>query len=113
MIFESFALLVAVPVHEEAVWPVNCDDRYEHDARDAEGSDPRQEPDRKAEWTQELGSNRQQRKHRRNPRVREELHSTFEAMAPKPAEHFLSPMREDHNRKSESQYQSGYSTVRL
>src|SRR4029434_10613849 len=98
MIFESFAFLVTIPVHEEPVWPVNGDDRYEHDARDAEGSDPREEPDRKVERTQELGSNRKQRKHRRNPGGREKLHGSFEAMAAKPAEHFLSPMREDHNR---------------
>src|SRR5262245_21180712 len=113
VIFESLALLVTVPVDEEPVLPVNCDDRYEHHTRDAEGGDACQEPDRKAERTQELSSNRQEREYRRNPRAREKLHGPPETMTAKPAEHFLSPMREYHNRQSESEHQSSYVTVRL
>src|ERR687892_1708322 len=33
VVFESLAFLVAVPVHKETVWPVNCDDSHEHHAR--------------------------------------------------------------------------------
>jgi len=58
VIFESLAFLVAVPIHKETVWPVNCEDSHEHHARDTEGRNARQEPDREAERTKELSGNR-------------------------------------------------------
>jgi hypothetical protein len=59
LVFESLAFLVPVPVHKETVWPVNCNDSHEHHARDAEGRNARQEPDRETERTKELSGNRQ------------------------------------------------------
>src|SRR6266576_6826799 len=92
VIFESLAFLVAVPVHKETVWP-NCNDSHEHHARNAEGRNARQEPNGEAERTEELGSNRQQRKHCWNLRVREVLHGSPESMVAKPAEHLLRAVR--------------------
>src|SRR6266576_1527194 len=95
VIFESLAFLVAVPVHKETVWP-NCNDSHEHHARDAEGRNARQEPDREAKRTEELGGNRQHTKPLGNSRVREVLHGSAKAMAAKPAEHLLSAVRKHH-----------------
>src|SRR4029434_7939899 len=71
--------------------------------RDAEGGDARQEPDRKANRTEEFDSNRQQRKHGGNPRVREKFHGSLKAMAAKPAKRFLSAVWKHHYRKNDSQ----------
>ena len=60
-------------------------------------------PNGKTERTEELGNNRQQRKHRGNSRVREKFHGSLKAMAAKPAKHFLSAVRKDHYRKSDPQ----------
>ena len=61
MIFDSFAFLITESVHEEPVLPVNCRHRHEHYARDTEGGDARQKPDREAERAEEFGDNREQR----------------------------------------------------
>src|SRR3989441_12208386 len=49
VVLESLALRVPVPVHEEAVLPVNGQDRAQHDGGDAERRHSRQETHREAQ----------------------------------------------------------------
>src|SRR6186997_2388560 len=59
VIFESFALLIAVPVHEKPVWPMHGHDGDKHDACDAECGDASQESDGKPERAKEFRGDRQ------------------------------------------------------
>src|SRR5206468_3731427 len=70
-------------------------------------------PTAEAERTEELGSNRQHRKHRGNPRARQKLHGSLETMAAKPAKRFLSAVWKHHYRKNDSQDQPHHATVSL
>src|SRR5262245_26459650 len=113
MVFETLAFFIAEPVHKKAISPVNRGNRHEHHARDAQGGHAGQEPDSKAERSQKLGRNRKQRKHRGSSRIGEVFHGAFETVATKPPEYFLSAMRKDYHRKSNSQNQSHHTTVSL
>src|SRR6478672_5077168 len=101
VIFESFALLIAVPVHEKPVWPVHGNDGDKHDACDAECRNAGQESHGKPERAEEFRGDRQEGEDSRNTGARKILHGASEAVAAEPTERFLSAVRENHYRDSE------------
>src|SRR5262245_60873800 len=94
MELEALALLIAVPVHEEAVLRVAREHRDDHYARDPEGRHPRQEPERQAHRSEELGGDREEAERCGKP-LAEEPHRPLEAVPSEPPEGLLGAVRKD------------------
>ena len=72
VIFESFALLCATPVHEEPEAAVHHGDRDHHIYSDSEGGDPCEESQDQPQTAKELGGNREVGERRGNVQVTRE-----------------------------------------
>ena len=70
VVLHALALLCTEPVHKEAVLSVN-EDRHEHDDRDAERRDAREQAGRQPERTEKLGNHGKECKSRREAGLRE------------------------------------------
>src|SRR5216117_1462698 len=85
VVLHTLALLCTRPVHKEAVLLVN-EDRHEHDGRDAERRDAREQADRQAERAQKFGNHGKECKSRREAGLREVRHGGPEAVTAEPSE---------------------------
>ncbi len=97
MVFKSLTLLLAGPVHEEAVDVMYRRDGDEHIDDDAQRCDTAEQTNQKSKATEEFGANCQERQRRRNSHLLgEEPHGAVEAVPSKPAQHLLRAVREEN-----------------
>lgn len=102
MIFKAFTFLVAIPIHEETVVNMNCENGHNHVRGDAERSDATQAAENQTDGTGKFRRNCQQRQRRGNVHLlREKIHSAAEAVTAEPAERFLRAVREHDDAERE------------
>src|SRR5664280_741457 len=90
MVFKSLTLLLAAPVHEEAIDVVDGGDGDQHIDDDSERGNSAEQTNQKYKATEEFGANCQSRQRRRNPHLLgKEPHRAVEAITSKPAQHLL------------------------
>jgi hypothetical protein len=104
VVFEALALLVAVPVHEEAVGEVDQKDGDGHIDADSEGCDAGQESEEQADTAEKLGENCEGGEGRRDLHaVGEDLHRAGKAGAAPPAENLLRAVGEEGDAEGEAE----------
>src|SRR5882724_6366708 len=111
VVLHALAVLRARPVHKEAVLLVN-EDRHEHDDRDAERCDAREQADRQAERAEKFGNHGKECKSRREAGLREVRHGAPEAVTAEPSERLLRAVWEHHNGKGQPEDQWNNATIR-
>src|SRR5664280_521025 len=103
MVFKSLTLLLAGPVHEEAINVVDGGDGDQHIDDDSERGNSAEQTNQKSKATEEFGANCQERQGRWNSHLLgEESHRAVEAITSKPAQHFLRAMHKEGHAKHQA-----------
>ena len=103
MIFDSFALLGARPIHEEAIGRMHYQNGDNHVNENTERRNAREETKYQSEAAKEFRHNREKRKRGRDMHpLGEKAHGICKSGPSKPSERFLRAMGE----KDHSQYES-------
>src|SRR6266536_1110381 len=105
VVLVAFPFLRSHPVHKEPVREMDHQDRHHHVAEDAEGRDPRQQPDDQAQSAKEFRGDREERKRRRNMHTTcERPHRSAKTMASEPAQHLLRTVSEEDYPENQAKY---------
>src|SRR5579862_6441636 len=101
MIFKSFTLLVAVPVHEESVRSMNHGYGHNHVHRYAERGHPAEKARDQTDRPGKFRRNGKKGKYRRNMHLPgKKAHGAVETVASEPSQYFLRPVRKHRDTQS-------------
>jgi hypothetical protein len=105
VIFVSFTLSLAGPVHEESVRQVDGEDGYQHVAGDAKRRDSSKQANDQAEASEELRQDREIGEGRGNSPVNEVLCGGRKTRSSEPAQRHIAAVRQEHHPQHEPQQQ--------
>src|ERR1700704_1446662 len=97
MVFESLALLIPRPVHEESVGHVNHEDGANHLYTNSQSGDASQQAEDETQPAKKFSADDKKRDRSGHTHLGEESHCAVEAIAAKPAQHLLRAVSEVHH----------------
>src|SRR5277367_5605710 len=104
VIFETFAFLGPVPVHEEPIWQVYQENRSNHFNADSESGNPRQQSNDQPEAAKELGDDDEKPNSGGHSEVLKETDGAVETVAAKPSQQLLCAVRKEYNSQNQTHH---------